>query len=359
MSIDAISSDGSAESPGGSADSEGDDMALQSRPTLADVAKLAEVSPKTVSRVYSDPDAVSVETKRRVLQAAERLLYKPNTLARDLRLGGAPKIIAFITVELTNPFYIQVAAGVERECADNGYTMILATSDDPERERVVIDSLVAGRVRGLLLVPLGSDYSYLDGERRLGTSVVAIDRPLRNMLADSVVLANREGGHLATRRLIEAGHRRIGYVCNPASVYTQSERLAGHRQALREAGLPDDGRWEALADDPTTTMEDLTVRLLESADPPTALVGGNNRATTGILRVLVQRGLDLGLVGFDDFDIADFHQVSVVAHDPRELGRSAARLALRRMDNPTGHTVHLELPVHYVARGSGERPPAD
>jgi len=332
--------------------------AVQPRPTLADVARLAGVSAKTVSRVYADPTAVSSETAARIRAAADRLNFRPNTLARDLRRGGSTNTVAFVTAEFTNQFYIQVAAGIERECAAQGLTMVLASSDDARREQTVIDTLVTQRVRAVLFVPLGDDHSYLEGERRLGTAIVAIDRPARNLLADSVVLANREGGYLATRRLIEGGHRKIGYVCNPATVYTQAERLAGYRQAMAEAGLPSGTDWLRATDDPDVPLERLVTELLDSADPPTALVGGNNRATVGAVRAMRARGVDLALVGFDDFEMADVFGISVIAHDPGQMGVTAARLALRRLADPTGLTGTVELPVHYVARGSGEKPPA-
>jgi LacI family transcriptional regulator len=328
---------------------------VQPRPTLADVARLAGVSAKTVSRVYADPETVSPETAARVRTAAERLRFRPNLLARNLRRGGVTKTIAFVTAELLNPFTVEVASGIEEECAAQGYTMLLATTDDAG-EQQVIDAMFAQRVRSLLLIPVGDDHSYLEGERSLGTAIVAIDRPARNLLADSVVLANREGAYQATQVLLEHGHRRIGFVCNPVSVYSQQQRLTGYREALAEAGV--DGRWEHTADDRQIPLESLVEAALDGPEPPTALVGGNNRATTAALRVLKRRGCDLALIGFDDFSSADLLDVSVIAHDPAEMGRTAARLALQRLEDPTGVTSHVQIPVHYIPRGSAEKPPA-
>lgn len=331
--------------------------AVKPRSTLADVARLAGVSAKTVSRVYADPAAVSPETAAKVRTAAERLRFRPNLLARDLRRGGYARALAFVTAELLNPFTIEVASGIEEECAAQGYTMLLATTDDAG-EQQVIDAIFAQRVRSLLLIPVGEDHSYLEGERSLGTAIVAIDRPVRNLLADSVLLANRKGGHQATRVLLDQGHRRIGFICNPVSVHSQQERLAGYRAALAEAGILHEGRWEHVADDRRIPLESLVASALDAPDPPTALIGGNNRATTAALRVLKQRGQDLALIGFDDFSTADLLDVSVIAHDPRKMGRTAARLALRRLEDPTGLTRHIKMPVRYVPRGSAEKPPA-
>lgn len=330
---------------------------VQPRATLADVARLAQVSAKTVSRVYSHPEAVSAETKARVESAARRLHFRPNALARDLRRGGVTSTIAFVTAEFTNPFYIQVAAGIERELTANGYTMVLATSDNPEGERKVIEMLVAQRVRAVIFVPIGDDHSYLDGERMLGMGIVAIDRPARNLLADSVVLANRQGTRLAVEALVRRGHRKIAYVCNPLDVYSQQERLAGYREAMGSVGLSVHPAWQRGSNDPALPIERLVEDLLALPDPPTAVIAGNNRATIASIRAFRNADSKAALIGFDDLDLADVFGISVIAHDPGAMGAVAAQYALRRLSDPTGFTSHVELPVRYLARGSGERPP--
>lgn len=335
-------------------------MNERQRATVADVARLASVSAKTVSRVYTERDKVSPQTVERVLLAAKRLRFRPNTLARHLRAGGASRTVGFIMGELLNPFYYTVAAGIERVLADQGFTLVVATTDDSvEGEERVADSLLSQRVGALLIIPVADDQGYLDGERQLGTPVVAIDRPARNLVADSVLLANRQGAFEATRSLIEHGHRRIGYLCNPVSVYTQDERREGYRDALRAAGLPIDGRYERCSDYPASSGEALTRDLLDAVDAPTALVAGNNRMCVSILRELRNRepGPAPALIGFDDFETADILGVSVVAHDPAEMGRRAALLALERMADPAGFVTQIELPTQLILRGSGERPP--
>ena len=327
------------------------------RPTLADVARLAGVSAKTVSRVYADPEAVADATRKAVLAAADRLSFRPNALARDLRRGGKASMIAFVTAEFTNPFYIQVASGIEREFSQHGYTMLLAACDDREGERSVIESLVSHRVSCVLFVPIGDDHSFLEGERRMGLSIVAIDRPACNLVADSVVLDNRRGAYLATRSLLSHGHRRVGYVCNPVGVYTQAERLTGYRDAHAEAGVPLDPTLIKGSDRSDVSLESLVDELLGLPDPPTAIVGGNNRATAAAVRRLRLHGEDIAYVGFDDLEFGDAFGISVIQHDPHEMGRVAARRALARLADPTGIAEDIVMPVSYVARGSGERPP--
>lgn len=331
--------------------------AVRARPTLADVARLAGVSPKTVSRVFSHPETVSDGTRQLVLTSADRLHFRPNALARSLRHGGLLQTVGFVTAEFSNPFYINVATGIERALSPQDLTMVLATAEGPLAEQRVIETLVSQRVRSVLFVPLGDDHSFLEGERRHGLSIVAIDRPARNLVADSVVLDNRRGGYLATRALIAHGHRRIGYVCNPLTVYTQEQRLAGYDDALAEAGLPTDRAYLRGSDVRDLAIEHLVEDLLAGSDPPTALVSGNNRATVAAVRVLRRTGRDVALIGFDDLEMADVFGISVIRHDPVELGRIAAERALLRIADPTGATEMIVQPVEYIARGSGERPP--
>jgi LacI family transcriptional regulator len=327
----------------------------QARATLADVGRLAGVSPKTVSRVVLGSSNVSQETRERVLTAARSLRFRPNHLARNLRHGSVTNTVAFVIGDLTNPFYFLVAAGIERELSRHGLMMILAaTDDDPASEERVVETLLKQRVRALLMVPIALDQAYLEGERQLGTPVVCIDRPAHNLIADSVVLQNFEGTAEAVRGLIRAGHRRIGFVCSPAALYTHQERLRGYRQALREAGILETSRWERLEDADGPTAEQSVRELLALPDPPTAIVAGNNRASSGVVRALGNRFDTVAFIGFDDFELADAAGISVIAYDPAELGRQAARLVVARLDDPVAPPQQIEIPTHLIQRGSGE-----
>ena len=337
-------------------------MTVQQRATLEDVARLAGVSSKTVSRVFTHRDLVAPETVERVLGAAKRLRFRPNPLARNLRRGGPTNTIGFSMGELNNPFYYKLAAGIERELSAHGFSLVVATTDDTaEGEERVADALLGQRLGALLLIPVADDQSYLEGERHLGTPVIAIDRPARNLVADSIVLENHRGVFDATTRLLERGHRRIGYICNPASVYTQAERLRGYRDALAAYGIRDSSAWERLEDDLSRPADGLIADLLDRDDAPTAIITGNNRVTIGALRVLRDLHDDgrTALVGFDDFDTADVLGVTVISYDPLALGRAAATLAIERMQDPAGFTRQLEMPTWIVERGTGERTPAE
>lgn len=328
------------------------------RATLVDVARLAGVSGKTVSRVISGQDNVSPETRVRVLEAAQRLRFRPNHLARDLRRGTLSATVAFVMGDLSNPFYAALAAGIERELAAQGLTMLIAvTNDDPSREARVVTAMLERRVRSLLLVPIASDQSYLEGERQLGTPVVCIDRPAQNLAADSVVFANRGGAAAAVRSLLAHGHRKIAFVGSSPTLYTHGERLAGYRQALTDAGVGGNRDWERIDAADTASAKRAAVELLDGSDAPTAILAGNNRASIGVLSAL--RGVDrsVAFVGFDDFDLAETLGITVVAHDPEDMGREAARLAFARQDDRDHPATQIVLPTRLVQRGSGEVPP--
>lgn len=330
----------------------------QSRATLADVGRLAGVSPKTVSRVVLGSSNVAPETKDRVLAAARSLRFRPNHLARSLRHGSVTNTVAFVIGDLKNPFYFLVATGIERELSRHGLMMILAATDDePSSEARVIETLLKQRVRALLMVPIAGDQGYLEGERQLGTPVVAIDRPAHNLIADSVVLQNFEGTANAVRELIAAGHRRIAFVCSPAALYTHQERLRGYRHALKEAGITDAAQWERLEDADGPTAEESVRDLLSLPVPPTAIVAGNNRASSGVVRALGNRFDRIAFIGFDDFELADASGISVVAYDPAELGRRAAQLVVARLDDPISLPQQIEIATRLIKRGSGESAP--
>lgn len=331
---------------------------MQPRATLADVARLAGVSAKTVSRVMVGSVNVSPDTRQTVMAAARRLKFRPNEIASSLRRGSVTTTVGFVIGDLTNPFYFTVAAGIERELAAQGLTMILAaTDDDPGTEERVVGTLLQQRVRALIMVPIADDQSYLEGEQQLGTPLVFVDRPPHNIAGDTVTLDNQEGTAAAVRSLTALGHRKIAFVCRPGSLYTHQQRLAGYRQALREVGITDSARWERTNELDGPTEEDSVRELLASDDAPTAIVAGNNKASAGALRALGNHRDQLAFIGFDDFDFADTAGLTVVAHDALALGQSAARMALSRLNDPSLPIRTEHIHTTLIRRGSGERLP--
>ncbi len=331
----------------------------RSAPTLHDVARLSGFSAKTVARALNGEANVREETRSRIADAATALRFRPNRLARELRLGGRTGAVGLVVGGLDNPFYSQVAAGVERALREEDLELVIAsTDDDPDRERAVVQVMLERRVRALLIVPSAQDHRYLEGERQSGTPVVFLDRPPVGLAADCVLWDNRSGVVNAVLGLAQAGHRRIAAMADDPAYYTSRERIAAFREAMERAGLPcpDDMVVSGVHD--VSVAEAATRALVRRSDPPTAIVAMNNRISVGAVGVLLQERSGCAFVGFDEFDLAAALGTTVVHNDPRELGYHGGRVAIARLEDPTGAPEQVLLPTSVRRRGSGERPPA-
>jgi LacI family transcriptional regulator len=330
-----------------------------SRPTLRQVAELSGFSLKTASRVFNGEQHVAPETAARVRAAAAQLGFRPNTIARELRAGARSALVGLIIGDVANPFYARIARGAERRLRGAGLRLISASSDeDPALERALVSDLLERRVSAMLIVTCESDHGYLLAERNLGTPLAFLDREPQDIDADTVVLDNHVGVAEAVRRLLERGHRRIAFVGDLRRLPTQLERVAAFEQAVTEAGIVD---WRTYTRDGAHDAEGAQAEvraLLSLPDPPTALVTANNRITIGALRAL--RGLSQppALIGFDDFDLADLLDVTVITHDPERMGELGAELLLDRLAGRWQPTRRVLIPTRLLARGSGEREPA-
>lgn len=328
------------------------------RPTMRQVAARSGVSLKTASRALNGEPNVTPETRAKVQAAAEELGFRRNGIARELRSGAAS--VGLIIGDLANPFYARIARGAERVLRSRGLQLVTTSTDESAAvERAVAGELMEQRVRALLIVPSSPDQAYLEAERRHGLPVVFLDRPPVGVAADTILLDNRAGARAATEHLLAGGHRRIGLIGDFSRLATHRERIAGFSDAMTAAGVPDFQRYVRSDSHDVDSALRLTRELLSLPEPPTALFSTNNRNTTGVLPALRAAGTGQALVGFDDFDLADLLGISVVAHDPVEMGRIAAETALSRLDGDPAGPRTVVLPTWLVPRGSGERPPPD
>jgi LacI family transcriptional regulator len=331
------------------------------RPTMRDVARQAGVSLKTVSRVVNGETGVRPDTAEKVNAAIAALGFRRNDIARALRGGKRTRSLGLVIKDVANPFYSQIARGVEEVARTHDMLVISGCSDeDPARERHLIRSLCERRVDGLLVVPSGSDHRYLISEINMGTPAVFIDRPPEDALeADVVLIDNVGGARAAVAHLIEHGHRRIACLADLPGIFTARERRRGYDEALREHGVPVDESLVCLGQHDVAGAESAMAGLLALDDPPTAVFTGNNRLTVGALRAIQAAGTGTALVGFDDLELADMlaTPVTVVAHQPAEMGRRAAGLLCRRMAGEDLPPQRVVLPTHLIVRGSGELPP--
>lgn len=330
-----------------------------SRPTLRQVAELSGVSLKTASRVFNGEQYVAPQTAARVRDAAQRLGFRPNTIARELRAGARSSLVGLIIGDVANPFYARIARGAERRLRGAGLRLITASSDeDPVLERALVSDLLERRVSALLIVTCGSEHEYLRAERNLGTPLAFLDRAPHDIDADTVLLDNHGGITDAVQHLLSHGHRRIGLVGDLSRLPTHRARIAAFEQAVTEAGIAD---WRAYVRDEShdaDSAQEAVRDLLALPVPPTALVTTNNRITTGALRELRGHGRPPALIGFDDFDLADLLDVTVIGHDPERMGELGAELLLERLAGGRDPARRVLMPTRLVARGSGERVPA-
>ncbi|WNM35856.1 LacI family DNA-binding transcriptional regulator [Streptomyces sp. Li-HN-5-11] len=332
----------------------------RSRPTMREVAALAGVAIKTVSRVVNGVPTVDPAIAARVREAADKLGYRPNLTASSLRRGdGRTSMIGMLVEDAANPFSAALTRTVENVARERGVLVLVGSLDeDAERERELARALIDRRVDGLVIVPAGRDHSYLISEQRSGTRMVFVDREAGLLDADAVVSDNRQGAVTAVNHLLEAGHRRIAYLGDRASIPTAAQRFDGYRHALEVAHIAYDDEIARHAEASEQAAVTATEQLLSLPDPPTALFTSQNMVTIGAVRALRALGLQdtVAHVGFDDFPLADILNpgISVIAQDIEQMGKTAAEMLFSRLDGDESPTRTVTVPTRLIQRGSGE-----
>ncbi|WP_020661950.1 LacI family DNA-binding transcriptional regulator [Amycolatopsis benzoatilytica] len=324
---------------------------------MSDVARLAGVSIKTVSRVVNDEPAVHPDTAERVVAAIEQLGFRRNLGARNLRRGSTTGTIGLVVEDVGNPFYSELNRAVERIATSFGRHVLTGSSgENSDRERELALEFCARRVDGLLIVPAGLQHGYLVPEMRAGTPVVFLDRPAGDIVADTVLVDNLGGTVEAVGHLVRHGHRRIAFLGDSPDIFTASERLRGFREGCVRNGISYDESLVVMQTPTPETVGQAVRKLVEGPAPATAVIAGNNRVAVHLLRALAHAEHRPALVSFDDFELADLLDppVTVIAHDVSALGHAAAELLFARIQGDQSAPRKVVLPVHLVARGSGE-----
>jgi len=329
---------------------------------MKDVAALAGVSLKTVSRVVNGESGVSAPLAERVESACRQLHFHPNLGARSLRRGdGRTATIGLVLEDIANPFSAAVHRAVETVAMTRDVAVLAGSlNENPQRERELVAAFSARRVDGLIIMPTGGDQSHLVDERHAGIPMVFVDRAPELLDVDVVLSDNYEGARAATRHLLAAGHRRIGFLGDRTGIATLRDRQAGFSRAMADAGILVPADHVALDLDTMRAAEEATVRMLTTAYAPTALFTAQNLITIGAIHALrrLLRQRSVALVGFDDFLLADLLEpaVTVVAQDPHLIGTRAAELLFRRIGGDSSPCSHTVIATRLVPRGSGELP---
>ena len=325
---------------------------------MRDVAERAGVSVTSVSHVINETRPVSYELRERVLAAMEELGYQPNRLARSLR-SGKTQTIGTIVPDNADPFFAEVARGIEDTAFENGYSLILCNSDaNLGKEAFYTDVLVEKQVDGILFLAAGlSTERILDLQQR-GMPVVVVDRELPGANVDLVVTDNAGGGWSATSHLIDLGHRRIGYITAPSDLTLSEYRSTGYRKALEEAGIAENGKLVVRGNFDFKSGYRAARQLLANDKQPTAIFASNDIMAIGAICAAVESGLqvpqDLSVVGYDDIPLASYSNppLTTIAQPNYDMGVRAASLLLERLHDPGRPSQRIVLDVELRIRRS-------
>jgi LacI family transcriptional regulator len=337
-------------------------MALSDRPaTLRDVAAAARVHPATASRALNPGTRllVSEETARRVIEAAERLGYRPNPVARSLRTRRS-HTVGLLIPDLNNPLFPPIVRGLEDRLADHGYVALIGNTDgDAKRERLVFDQMRARHVDGFVLATATLHSPILDEAVEADLPVVLMNRTAQGYPFSSVSVDNEQGMRAAVAHLASLGHTRIGHIAGPQEISTGVSRLRGFLEGMRQHGL-------AAADSQIVYASGYTIEeglrcgrdLLAAHSELTAIAAANDMLAVGCYEAFDELGLrcpeDISVIGFNDMPFIDRLRppLSTVRFPHYQLGTEAAKLLIERIEGGDGPVKILFLAPELVARGS-------
>ncbi len=331
--------------------------------SIRDVATRAGVAVGTVSNVLNRPQIVAEATRERVFRAIDELGFVRNESARQLK-AGASRTVGLVVLDVANPFFTDVARGVEDAANAADLAVILCNTDgDKAKEARYLDLLDEQRVRGLLITPVSVRNDRLQRIRARGTAVVLLDQPSRVRDQCSVAVDDVLGGELATGHLIDRGHRRIAFVGGPEGIRQVRDRHDGAVRALQNAPGGKRGRkLQRLTRAGLSSAEGRQAGAEIAAMPaktrPTGVFCANDLLALGVLAEVLQRGLrvpeDLAIVGYDDIEFASSTHIplSSVRQPRHELGVRAAELLVDEISNLDHKHEHLLFKPELVIRAS-------
>jgi len=309
--------------------------------SLRDVAKAAKVSVGTVSNVLNRPEIVASQTRMRVSETIKELGFVPNGLARQLRFGNS-RTIGLIVPDISNPFFTEVARGVEDGASKRDYAVFLCNSDaTTAKEDRYIDVLIGQQVRGVLLSPSDIKSNRLDEMKKRGISVALLDRELKGNNQCSVSVDDIHGGRIAIEYLVDLGHTNIAWVCGPDTIPQIADRGAGVAKAVKVAGV--NVQTLRVTSQNSAQGEEIAKAILQLPSIPTAVFCGNDLLALGVMRGLMSAKIkvpdQISILGYDDINFASSAAVplSSIAQPAYQIGVTAADLLLSECEDGDSH----------------------
>lgn len=322
--------------------------------TIKDIAREANVSYATVSRALNNKRGVRESTRRRVLELAVEMSYTPNAIARGL-VKKQTHTLGLIIPDITNPFYPEVARGIEDGAAERGFSIFLCNTNwEREREVDYLRLLAEKRVDGIVLAPIDNEVEAVEYRFAGKIPVVYVSNAPHRTRHSFVVIDNVLGGFLATEHLIQAGYRTVGFVGSTEDSLTIEERLKGYRRALKKHGLPVENKYIRLGEFKQESGYRIVRRMIAEEDYPRAIFAENDLLALGILQGAKASGLsvpeDVAVVGFDDIPFASFPEVQLttINQPTYKMGRKAVEIlleqiaALKRPPSSLPRQIYLE-----------------
>lgn len=306
--------------------------------TMKDVARRAGVSPATVSNVINQKGNVSPGLVESVNRAVEELGYRPNALARGLRVSRTYTVGLLIS-DMLNPYFSEIAAGVERVCSRRGYTVLLCTTNDSEKtEAKHVEVLRDRQADGIIVASTGTGNPAVERLVSEDFPLVLINRRLEGIQVDCVASDNIGGAVQVMDYLISLGHRRIAFVAGSRDSLPSRERLEGYLLGLSKAGIPADNRLIRYGHLKYSGGYEAARHILQLPERPTATFASNDMMAIGVMDAIIEAGLsipeDMSLVGFDDTRISSLKRISLttVRQSYLELGEIATKMLLDKLN---------------------------
>jgi len=304
---------------------------------LLDIADKAGVSASTVSRVLNDQSEkyrISSRTKKLVLKTAHDLNYRPNELARGLRLNRS-HTIGLIVPDISNPFFAYIIHVIQIHASQSGYSLIVCnTNENIETEIEQIELLRRKGIDGYIILPVGTRYGHIQELLQNNKSVVILDRSIEELNADTIVIDNYLGSFKAVEHLIENGHTRIAIIKGLPNTYTTSERLKGYKDALKKYSIPLNEDYIVGKDFRKENGYTETKFLLKLENPPSAIFATSDLITLGTFEAIFEMKLnipqDISIVAFDDIDFAPFliSPLTLIKQPREEMAETAVKFLI-------------------------------